>query len=272
MKTTNLIVTQSLMTKAIDLAEAHNEFHAQYVIGGRKALYEMLGNIMRFTAEVNASVEKDALIGSIRHELQNQYNIKTQTNSSTTAILVKYITRADRKTTHVYARAIDTALANNIKAEEFVQFAETAGGIEQIRAIGVDAEVKEQANTIANEKVELAEEYLIAREEIPFEVLDSTLNRMESECRYEYLMCINTGKQLKVVMKVPADKAFEERAIKLVGDFVFKDWDKDGKAGRKFIEAANIKRAERIAEDRGARNERERAKKEAEQTKKLAAA
>ena len=101
-----------------------------------------------------------------------------------------------------------------------MQFAETAGGIEQIRAIGVDAEVKEQANTIANEKVELAEEYLIAREEIPFEVLDSTLNRMESECRYEYLMCINTGKQLKVVMKVPADKAFEERAIKLVGDFV----------------------------------------------------
>jgi len=272
MKTTNLIVTKSLMAQAMDLAEAHNEFHTQYVIGGRKALYEMLGNIMRFTVEVNASIEKDELIESIRHELQNQYNIKTQANSSTTAILVKYITRADRKTTHVYARAIDTALANNIKADEFVEFAEMEGGIEHIRAIGVDAELKEQVKTVADEKFALAEEYLIAREEIPFEVLDSKLYRMDSECRYEYLMCVNTGKQLHVVTKVPADKAFEERAIKLVGDFAFKDWEKDSKACRKFIEAANIKRAERIAEDRGAKMERERAKKEAEQTKELAVA
>ena len=265
METTNLIVTKSLMAQAIDLAKAHNEFHTQYVIGGRKALYEMLANIMRFTVEVNASIEKDALISSIRHELQNQYNIKTQANSSTTAVLVKYITRADRKTTHVYARAIDTAIASNIKAAEFAEFVETLGGIEQIRAIGVDAELQDETETVANEKFALAEEYLIAREEIPFEVLDSKLNRMDSECRYEYLMCINTGKQLHVVMKVPADKAFEERAIKLIGDFSFKDWEKDSKACRKFIEAANIKRAERLAEDRGARNERERARKEAEQ-------
>ena len=272
MKTTNLIITKSLMSQAIDLAEAHNEFHTHYVIGGRKALYEMLASIMRFTVDVNASIEKDALIQSIRHELQNQYNIKTQANSSTTAILVKYITRADRKTTHVYARAIDTAIASNIKADDFVEFAETEGGIEQIRAIGVDAEVKEKAETVANEKFVLAEEYLIAREEIPFEVLDSKLYRMDSECRYEYLMCINTGKQLHVVMKVPADKAFEERAIKLTGDFSFKDWEKDSKACRKFIDAANIKRAERIAEDRGVKMERERANKEAERTKELAIA
>ena len=107
MQTTNLIVTKTLLAQAMDLAEAHNEFHTQYVIGGRKALYEMLANIMRFTLEVNTSTEKDALLKSIRHELQNQYNIKTQANSSTTAILVKYITRADRKTTHVYWGAIN---------------------------------------------------------------------------------------------------------------------------------------------------------------------
>lgn len=270
MKSNNLIVTKSLMAQAIDLAEAHNTFHAQYVIGGRKALYQMLGDIMRFTVEVNASVEKVALIESIRHELQNQYNIKTQANSSTTAILVKYITRADRKTTHVYARAIDAAIASNIKADEFVQFAEMQGGIEQIRAIGVDAELlKEKPLSVADEKYALAKEYLRAREEIPFEVLDSKLNRMDSECRYEYLMCINTGKQLHVVMKVPADEAFEQRAIKLTGDFSFKDWDKDSKVCRKFIEAANIKRAERFAEERGARNERERARQEAERNKEL---
>lgn len=269
MKSTNLIITKSLMAQAIDLSEAHNTFHTQYVIGGRKALYEMLGDIMRFTVEVNASVEKDALISNIRHELQNQYNIKTQANSSTTSILVKYITRADRKTTHVYARAIDSAIASNIKAAEFVEFAETLGGIEQIRAIGVDADVKEKAETVANEKFALAEAYLIAREEVPFEVLDSSLNRMDSECRYEYLMCMNTGKQLHVVMKVPADLAFEQRATKLIGDFSFKDWERDSTACRKFIEAANIKRAERFAEDRGARNERERARQEAERNKEL---
>ncbi len=257
---------KSLITQAMDLAKAHEAFNTQYVIGGRKALYEMIANIMRFTAAVNASTERDALISSIRRELQNQYNIKTQANSSTTAILVKYITRADRKTTHVYARAIDTAIASNIKADNFAEFAETEGGIEHIRAIGVDADMKEKAEAIINERFALAEEYLLAREEIPFEVLDSSLNRMDSECRYEYLMCINTGKQLHVVMKVPADLAFEQRATKLIGDFAFKDWDKDSKAGRKFIEAANIKRAEK----RGVQMERERANSEAERTKQLA--
>ena len=269
MKTTNLIVKKSLMSQAIELAKAHDEFHTQHVIGGRKALYEMLGNIMRLTIEVNASLEKDALISSIRRELQNHHNIRTQANSSTTAILVKYITRADRKTTHVYARAIDTAIASNAKADEFVEFAETEGGIENIRAIGVDAELKEKAETVADEKFALAEEYLIAREEIPYEVLESKLPRMDSKCRYEYLMCVKNGNQLQVVMKVPADLAFEERAIKLIGDFSFKDWEKDSKACRKFIEAANIKRAERIAEDRGARNERERAQQEAERNKEI---
>jgi hypothetical protein len=272
MKSNNLIVTKSLMAQAIDLAEAHNEFHTQYVIGGRKALYQMLGDIMRFTVEVNASVEKVALIESIRHELQNQYNIKTQANSSTTAILVKYITRADRKTTHVYARAIDAAIASNIQAAEFVEFAETLGGIEQIRAIGVDAEVKVKNQSQAEEAFSLTEQYLEARIETPIDIVDTHIKAWEGDTNYEYLMCARVNGRLHLVMQIPADQAFEERAIRLFANQAFIQFEENREAAKKFIETSKIKRAERLAEDRGARNERERAKKEAEQTKQLTAA
>ena len=272
MKSNNLIVTKSLMAKATDLAETHNEFHAQYVIGGRRALYLMLADIMRFTVEVNASVEKVALIESIRHELQNQYNIKTQANSSTTAILVKYITRADRKTTHVYTRAIDTAIANNIKADEFVQFAEMQGGIEQIRAIGVDAELKGKNKSLADEAFTLTQQYLEARIETPLDVVDTQLKAWEGDTNYEYLMCARVNGQLHLVMQVPADQAFEERAIGLFANHAFIKFEENKEAAKKFIETSKIKRAERLAEERGAQMERERAKKEAAQTKELALA
>lgn len=264
MQNTNLIVTKTLLAQATDLAEAYEKLVLEFVVGGRKALYTSLAEIMKLVLQVNASIEKKALIDEIRQKLLNEYNIKTQANSSVTAILVKYITRADRKTTHVYARAIDTAIANNIEPEHFIEFVEKEGGIEQIRATGVDAEVKEIEKKLADEYIELTHDYLNARIQIP---LDSFYPEKQlknflttSKSTYQLLVCRFTENQVRVLMPVPDNVDFEERAVKIISEVVFKDWEDNRKGALKIIESAKISRAE----ERGARIERERAKAELE--------
>ena len=132
----NLVVTKSLIGQAEDLAAEHEAFNTNYVIGGRKALYSLLGKIAVLVDQFDAAVDKADLIKIVRKNLQEQYGIKTQDNTSDITVLVRYITRAERKTAHVYARAIETARANQIAPAQFTEYLEQAGGIEQIRAIG----------------------------------------------------------------------------------------------------------------------------------------
>lgn len=137
-QTGNLVVTKTLIGQAEDLAAEHEAFNTSYVIGGRKALYSLLGKIAVLVERFDTAVDKDDLIKIVRKNLQEQFGIKTQENTSDVTVLVRYITRADRKTAHVYARAIETARANQIAPVNVAGYLEQQGGIEQIRSIVVD--------------------------------------------------------------------------------------------------------------------------------------
>jgi 2-methylaconitate cis-trans-isomerase PrpF len=134
----NLVVTKTLIGQAEDLAAEHEAFNTNYVIGGRQALYSLLGKIAALVEQFDAAVDKDELLEIVRTQLQEQYGIKTQHNTSDITVLVRYITPADRKTAHVYTRAIETARANQIAPAHFAGYLEQAGGVERIRAVNVN--------------------------------------------------------------------------------------------------------------------------------------
>ena len=104
-----LVITKSLVCQADDLAEEHEQFNANYIVGGRLALYELLGKIFDLYKVLEASPDKKVLLGEMKHKLVHQHKIRVQTNSSDAGILVRYITRAERKTAHIYARVIEQA-------------------------------------------------------------------------------------------------------------------------------------------------------------------
>ena len=138
-----LKVSKTLIGQADDLAQEHESFNANYIVAGRLALYELLSKIYGLTISLSMATDKEALIENMRASLATNYKIRTQANSSATNILVRYITRSDRKTAHVYARAIETAIANQIKLENFVAYIQQQGGIEQMRAFGADKNLKQ---------------------------------------------------------------------------------------------------------------------------------
>jgi hypothetical protein len=170
---------------------------------------------------LEASPDKKASIDEMKHRLVHDHRIRVQANSSDAGILVRYITRAERKTAHIYARVIEQALSNQISSDQFVEYIEQCGGIEQMRLSGVD-----QANGAKNvqtlkDNQELAWKYCKAREELPFSSfpLKGHFEYLGKEkVWFEYYVCAKRGSKRYVVANIPADGTFEDRAMTLIGN------------------------------------------------------
>ena len=167
----NLRITKTFIGQADDLALEHENFHDHYIIGGRAALYELLGKIYGLAEQLDKCIDRDEQISLLKAILAKNYGIRTQENTSDTTVLVRYITKADRKTAHVYSRAIETARQNGIASNNFVGYVEKAGGVERIRsnaAAAPEGEPKEEVFEDELEEVlDLTRDYLRARSELP---------------------------------------------------------------------------------------------------------
>jgi hypothetical protein len=247
-----LVITKSLVCQADDLAEEHEQFNTNYIVGGRLALYELLGKMFDLYKVLEVSPDKKVLLGEMKHRLVHDHRIRVQANSSDAGILVRYITRAERKTAHIYARVIEQALINQIPSEHFVDYIEQCGGIEQMRLSGVD-----QAKAVENEQTlkdnqELAWKYCKAREELPFASfpLKNIFDYLGKEkVWFEYYVCAKRGDKRYVVANIPADKAFEERAITLIGNDLATTSPDIGEKVEELYEKAKQAHKERITKE-----------------------
>lgn len=167
----DLQITKTLIGQADDLAIEHESFHDHYIIGGRTALYELLGKIYSLAEQLDCCVDRDEQLELLRTVLAQKYGIRTQENTSDTTVLVRYITKADRKTAHVYSRAIETARQNGIASNNFVSYVEQAGGVERIRSNGAVAPEDDIKGEVSEDELEdmleLTRAYLSARSELP---------------------------------------------------------------------------------------------------------
>jgi len=216
-----IVITKSLICKADDLAEEHEKFNTNYIVGGRIALYELLGKIFDLYKVLEASTDKKALLDDMRHRLVHDHKMRVQTNSSDASILVRYITRAERKTAHIYARVIEQALSNQISSDNFVGYIEQCGGIEQMRLSGVDQVKAAENEQTFKDRLQLGWKYCRAREELPLSSF-GLKNIFEYEGKekvsFEYYVCVKRGNRRYVAANIPADIAFEERAVALIGN------------------------------------------------------
>ena len=245
-----------LMTRVDEIAQQHEEFYVSYVVGGRKALYKLLGSMLGVVQLVLNSVEKDQLIKDCKHVLRNS-GIKTQSNSSDVAVMVRYMTRTDRKTTHVYARAIEAALAQGIGADGFSDFAEESGGLENIRALSVTKlDGSYSADADSTDYDAMTKEFLYLRTLVPVGKFEGTaaLNAIEpdSAVSYEYMVCVRRGdSSYDIVTKIPADAAFEQQAI----DCLSRVFKRNPASNKEGMDKLRLKAKKVYAEQRGMADE-----------------
>jgi hypothetical protein len=212
----SLMVTKTLIGQAEDLAAEHEAFNTNYVIGGRKALYSLLGKIAALVEQFDAAVDKDELLEIVRTQLQEQYGIRTQQNTSDITVLVRYITRADRKTAHVYARAIETARANQIAPAHFAGYLEQVGGVERIRANGVESADNSVLKPSLQEKLNLTRKYLNARREFPIATVSVNTKQAVNfgpASHLNVLVCSEREGRYYVLAKLSADETLEKKLV-----------------------------------------------------------
>ena len=132
-KTTKIDINQVIITHADSLAQRHASYVSEFVTRANTELYEILAEIHKLYEQVQSSKQRDKLVKKIRQHLKSSHNIKTQANTKTTALVVKLVTRANRKTSHVYSRVLEVALAAGVKSDCLVEFIKLKGGIDKVR-------------------------------------------------------------------------------------------------------------------------------------------
>ena len=243
----NSIIAKTLIAQADDLAIEHESFNAKYIVGGRIALYELLGKIYALSIKLDSAIDKAEQVEIMRSVLAERYGIRTQDNTSDLTVLIRYITRADRKNAHVYARTIESARESGVLPKNMVGFIEHHGGIERIRACGVDMANEQEVES--EEKISLAYDFLSAKAEIPFATfgVPHQFKELTSEsCAYEFLICSRVGKDYRVIGKVPDNLDFENAAIKRFANTLCQDLTKARIAIRDLVAKANKKRIDRL--------------------------
>lgn len=148
-KTIKLDITQAIFTNADLLAERHASYVSVFVTRANSELYAILAEILKLHEQVEASQQRDKLIKQMRVKLKEQHKIKTQANTTTTGLVAKYVTRASRKTAHVYSRVLQVAIANGVTSAGLVAYIEESGGIDKVRMAVNSAEAIKQANATA---------------------------------------------------------------------------------------------------------------------------
>jgi hypothetical protein len=127
------------------LADRHALYVDQFVTRANDELYAILAEVMALYEQVQASPDQAKLIKHIRQHLRDSHSIKTQANTKTTALVAKLVTRASRKTAHVYSRVLEVAIAAGVNSADLVNFIKLKGGIDKVRlAVGNSALTKQQ--------------------------------------------------------------------------------------------------------------------------------
>jgi len=162
--------------------------------------------------------------------------------------LVRYITRADRKTAHVYARAIETARANQIAPAQFAGYVEKAGGVERIRADAVISNgINHDVANDAEEMLDLTRKYLDARSELPIKSfkLSKKVPAFKSTAKLNYFACYERDGRYYVLTQLPVDLKQETDLIKGLSESICENLSRARRNVRKFHAKAMDKRSER---------------------------
>lgn len=145
---TKVDINHTIITHADLLAQRHEDYVSEFITRANNELYCILAELLELHEKLIASPNKDKLIKQMRQLLKEKYGLKTQANTKTTALVVKYVTRASRKTAHVYGRVLDVAITNGISSAGLIDYIKVNGGVDKIRAAEVSNEAQQQKKCV----------------------------------------------------------------------------------------------------------------------------
>lgn len=148
MKMTNSSIKLShpIIVRANKLGDEHEVYLEQFVTRANTELYRLLAEIMSVYEDLAACSIQERVVKQMRVILKEKYGIKTQANSKLASLVVRYVTRSNRKTAHIYSKVIETAKELGVKSTGLAEFIKQKGGIDKVRKVVNSAEVARVEN------------------------------------------------------------------------------------------------------------------------------
>lgn len=159
-------VLADVLAQVDTLNTRHDLYVEQFVTRANDELYAMLADIMRVREDIAASGCEEYLVKSLRKSLRERWDIKTQKNTSVTALVVRYITRGNRQLVHNDAGVIDRATAAGVTSDKLVDYIRQQGSIDAIRKKTADTEQRKQQSQHAKLMQSGLAGYLVANKRI----------------------------------------------------------------------------------------------------------
>ena len=210
-------INQAIITHAESLAQRHASYVNEFVTRANTELYEILAEIHKLYEQVDGSKQRDKLVKKIRQCLKSSHNIKTQVNTKTTTLVVKLVTRANRKTSHVYSRVLEVAIAAGVKSDGLVEFIKLKGGIDKVRMAVDCAETVVLANATGKHYQQQLRTQLNNIQGIGKADFSSISHTLPHACDvdFEHLLCRfnNETKAYEIVAIMYPNSTFETLAM-----------------------------------------------------------
>ena len=189
----------SVIATADELARQHVTYTEQFVTRANEELYNLLSGMMSLCVEIQGNKLRDQIIKQMRKTLRDTYQVKTQANSNTSSIVVRYVVRTGRKTAHVYGRVIQTAIDDGITAEQLPSYIRDKGGIDAIRKKGVDAQAKDKDRAQWDEAIGKLCDGLLGDSVPPLGTVSfgdkrTRLGLLHDRTNFRYLICDEVSK------------------------------------------------------------------------------
>lgn len=222
----------------VNAAEAitieHDNYQTQFVEGGRKALYEVLSKIYALALQVNISDYRDSILKELRNQLSLKKKIKTQKNSNSITMLVRWVVGANRQTAHNYSKALLAAFNENIAANDLSKYFIKRGGLQSVKSETQkkNSEIKNSVNSeferfvsnadknhkkYSNTRIEWTEEVYGDKSSTRMMILGESSGGGKMQGYRAFTVSADTYKK---ICKILADEVFKNQSIEAVSKFI----------------------------------------------------
>ncbi len=216
-KVTKLDITQAVIAHADSLAQRHTLYVSNFVTRANTELYAILAEIHKLYEQVESSKQRDKLVKKMREHLKSNHNIKTQANTKTTALITKYVTKASRKTAHVYSRVLEVAIDNHIGSAGLVDYIIAKGGIDKVRKAVANAEQSRLAQVVAKQHMTKLTSKLKSRNDLGTILFSNNNKCLPHGMQMEFLSALckydHASKSFKVVGIMYPSIAIDDHAM-----------------------------------------------------------
>jgi hypothetical protein len=186
-------VLSAVVTQATLVSARHDAYVEQFVTRANEELYLMLAEMMHVCEDIWASNSEEYIVKYLRKDLREKWNMKTQKNTSVTALVVRYITRGTRQLIYNYAKVIDTARAAGISARELADYIKCKGGIDGLRKKLVDVEARRELTHRGKAVQANITKHLTYNKRIGSLNLSNAANKMSAGCSdVKFNVCLST--------------------------------------------------------------------------------